>query len=409
MPIYNPAGTTVPTPVPNPVAPVVETASIYQNANERVKTIPHIEGNTWTVEYYGRVIGNMDPATLDTDIDEQTLIQFQLVKNMEIRVTQELQQYTDPQTQLSTLQGQANMYPIVIPIIGDVFLAQLGDGTWGKFAITSTERQSMFKESVWAITYTLAAYVDQDVLDDVNGKTVQTLVFDLKGINEAGGALATLSEYERNVLRVRYIQDLIDQMYEEYYKPMLRSFVYNDNAKGYIYDPYLVEFWNYILGQDNNGGHPTPHQYDIRSSIFKNEYITIWDVMQKQRREMMNRVVYGMRELTTTVFQLPYIYMTMYSAGINTIIHPYEVNGLAITSQEDEDNVPYSPYIFSDEFYDNSNTGQTVLELQVQKLIDQIIPAFNDVKPYYDNIRNLSHKERFYQIPILIALFKVSR
>lgn len=50
MPIYNPAGTTVPTPVPNPVAPVVETASIYQNANERVKTIPHIEGNTWTVE-----------------------------------------------------------------------------------------------------------------------------------------------------------------------------------------------------------------------------------------------------------------------------------------------------------------------------------------------------------------------
>ncbi len=409
MPLHNPNPTVVPAPVPAAVPPVIETTSVYVNTNERVKTIPHIEGNTWTVEYYGRVIGDMDPATLDTDITEETLIQFQLVKNMELRVTQNLQQYTDPETQTSTLQGQANMYPIVVPIIGDVFLAQLGDGTWGKFAITTTERQSMFKYTAWAITYTLAEYVDEDTLTDVNGKVVQTLVFDLKGLNEPGGALATLSEYERNVLRKKYLVEMTDRFYEEFYKRDLRTFCFYDEDDGHIYDPYLVEFWNYFVGKEINPKWDIPHQYDVRGSLIKQSYITIWDVIREQRRVSMPRVVYAMRRLGVSVFQLPYIQFTLFSGGVNVVIHPHVTAGVASIAREDEDNTPYDPYIFSEAFYDNANAGQSAFELQVQKMIDGQPIAYSDIEPFFLNLGTLSTVERFYRIPILAALFTVCR
>jgi hypothetical protein len=409
MPLYNPNPTTVPSPGPIVTTPVVETASVYQNTNERFKVIPHIEGNTWTVEYYGRLVGDMDPATLDTDIEEETITQFQLIKNMEIRVTQELQQFTDQQTQTSTLQGQANMYSIVIPIIGDVFLAPMGDGTWGKFTITSTERQSMYKVSAWAVTYTLAAYMTQEVIDNLNGKVVTTLVFDLKGINETGGALATLSEHERTVLKKKYIKDMVDIFYENYYLPTIRSFFYN-GEDGYVYDPYVVDFWNYFINNPEFSiGHDAPHQFDTRGAIFKTEYVTVWDAIKKQNRAMFSRVVYAMQELPSGAFQLPYVNFTFYSNGIQFIVHPYAVEGIAVTAHEDVNNDPYSPYVFTENFYNNSNVGQTPVEIQVQKLIDQIIPAFSDIKPLYEEIPNLSHIEKFYRIPIVIALLSVCR
>lgn len=408
MPLYNDDDTPIPPPPSIPAASVIETASVYQNTNERVKAVPYIEGNTWTVEYYGRLIGNSDPATLDTDITDPTLMQFQLVKNMELRVTQELSQTTDEQTQLTTVTGVANMYPIVIPIIGDVFLAPLGDGNWGKFTITSTERQSIYKESAWTITYTQGEYVSEPLLELLNDRVVQTLIFDLNGLNEAGGALATESEWNRNVLRKKYIIDMVNWYYEEFYHPTIKTFLVPDEFVK-LYDPYVVEFWNFLIGKELNGGRLLPHQFDVRSSIFKTDYVTVWDAIQKQSNAVLSRAVHSMAELPTSVFALGYINFTIHSSGLDKIIYPHEVNGLAVTGGTDLPVNPLIPYIFSAEFYANASTGQSDLELLVHQMIDGTIIPFNDVKALYLELKNRTPLQRFYEIPLLIALLTVSR
>lgn len=408
MPLFNQAGTPVAPPPGVAPVPVVETASVYQNTNTRVQIEPHIDGNTWTVDYYGKFIGDDEILTLDPDTHDNSLVSYQLVHDMELRVTDPLTQTTDPLTSLTTVTGAANMYSIVIPIVGDVFVAALGDGTYGKFALTSVERQSIYKETAWVVQYTLEAYATEAVLTDLNDRVVITLYFDLKGLQEAGGALATESEYQRKILRKKYIADMIDRYYEEFYNPLIKTFVLPD-ALYKIYDPYVVEFWNYLIGKEQSDGKPRPHEFDIRGAIFKTDYVTVWDAFRKQSISVLNRAVHSMQNVSTLGFSVPYVQFTLHSSGLTYVVHPKEVGGLVLTGGTDLLVDPLPPYIFSSAFYTNAATGQSVLEMQVHKAIAGEILAFSDLKPLYEGIGALTNVQRFYQIPFLIALFTLSR
>lgn len=404
MPIFTDDDVPVPSPEALVPEPVIETASVYQNINTRVKVIPHIEGNSLTVDYFGRVIGDSDPASLPTDLNNLGSIQYQLIKGLELRVTDELTQNTDEQTQTTTVVGSANMYPIVIPIIGDTFISPLGDGTYATFVITATERISIFKETAWKIEYTLDSYATEEVIAALLERVVTTLYFDLKGLNESGGALATESEYNRKVTRKTMLGDLIDRFYAEYYNPIIKTFMVPDPLFK-LYDPYLVDFWNYLVGKELSGGKLLPHQFDVRGAIFKTDYTTVWDAVIKQNRGLLNRSVMVMHELATTAFIIQYVQFTLHSSGIDRVVHPVEVGGLAITGLDAEG----SNYIFSDAFYTKAEVGQTPLEILVNKVIDGEIIPYSDIVPIYALLDSLSTKDRFYQIPFLITLLTLSR
>lgn len=408
MPIHQPgSGVVVPPDLPNPAAPIVGTASVYQNTNTRKKIVPRIEGNTWTCTYYGRVIGSMDPATLPSDISDPSLFQFQKVKGMELRVTSELEQNTDEETQTTTVTGTANMYPVVIPIVGDCFIAPLGDGSYGKFGITSTERKSMYGESAFTVNYTLLEYVTELIVSALDDQSIVTLVFDLQGLNEAGGALMTISEYDRRVLRQKISKDLISRMFEEFYSTTKRTFLIPTDEKGIsFYDPYLVEFWNRVIDTSIVPFTPIPFSMDTRNARVMTGYTTIWEAILHQERRMLDRAVQAFQKIRTTEFMLSFKRFSIHTYGFDYILQPYkDLDGNIILGDTDGND----PYIFTTNFYTNSPTGQTPLELLIQDAIDKVILEFNDIKEIYDVIDTVTPLERFYQIPLLLVCLTLSR
>ena len=71
--------------------------------------------------------------------------------------------------------GTADVYPFIIPNVGDMFAADVGDGKEGVFTITSTEKKSLLKEAVYTIEYTLLYYSNSDLQrrNDLITKSIQ--------------------------------------------------------------------------------------------------------------------------------------------------------------------------------------------------------------------------------------------
>jgi hypothetical protein len=164
-----------------------------------------------------------------------------------------------------------------------------------------------------------------------------------------------------------------------------------------------------LIGKELSGGKLLPHQFDVRGSIFKTDYVTVWDAIREQSNPVLRRAVHSMVEIPTSVFAISYVNFTMHSSGLDKVLQPHEVNGLAVTGGTDLLVDPLTPYVFSPAFYAYAVSGQSELELLVHQMIDGAIIPFNDVKVLYEDLKNLTPLQRFYQIPLLIALLTVSR
>ena len=387
---------------PTPTVPevVIDTASIYQNKDFKCNIISYIEGNSWIIDYYAKYMGDDDVGSANADITDPTLIQYLKVHNFELKVTDDLAQTTDPQTSLTVVQGGSNVAPFIRPTVGDVIVGAVGDGLFGIFSVISIDRLSMFKESAFAITYNLVQYVDQAALDELEDKTVRELFFD-----KDAATLTTPTQAERGVLLKQYLIDLVDRYYEEFYNHIRETFMYPGSDK--IYDPFVVEFWNKIVGEEIRGNRNLGREFPLRNAVFTTDYKTFWDVLFDRNEIMLNRAVKAMRNMSTSAFGANYVYHNLETSNIRHVIHPFEVGGLAV---KDPIVLPHpDTYVFSDFFYVNDEPNMTPIEIETWKAIRRERPIFADVEAIYLTLDTLTPEQRFYQIPILIALFIATR
>ncbi len=162
MPLFiNDAGTIVIPDMPGDTdLPVYDTASNYSLSQNDIKITRWIDGSPWFTTFYTQYIGESDPIINSGDINDPTIKQYAKIEGFELRVTQPLAQTQNDSLNKYVLSGGANVYPVITPITGDVFIAKIENGIVGIFEITNApQRLSPFKTSAWAITYSLIEYV----------------------------------------------------------------------------------------------------------------------------------------------------------------------------------------------------------------------------------------------------------
>ena len=381
---------------------IIDTSSIYTNSQFNSKIIPYLDGSPWvTYAYYGQYLGRDDVITNSSDITDPTLKQYLKIQKFELRVTSPLTQTYSETTGTTSVIGTANVYPIISPIVGDVFIAEIEFGSQGIFEITNVERASLFRESAWIVTYAMINYATADVVAELDSYVVNNAVFDVSLLGTGSNPLRTLSENTRAIDKDALTLTLISEYYDEFYNTKLHTLLVPD-PNIIIYDPHVVKFWNKIVSSD----HPMPIEYDIGGSLLLNDYITLFDCLIKQNPAMITRAVKSMNSISVGAFAATYIRNTIANLSIGNIIYPYIDDQKPLRNSNDP--IITDTYILTDTFY-NKIEPLTALESLVTNAINRTVLAYKDITTFTNVRDTLTPIERFYQLPIYILLLQLAR
>jgi hypothetical protein len=147
--------------------------------------LTHVEGSSWTVDYYSQVI-DRDNGVMGQSVNSPAqVLQYRRIRKLELKVTNPLTAAQDETTKKMSYNGGANMYPVLIPNTGDMFIAEADDGRFAIFMVTATDRKSFYKDSVFTIEYAMQDYAIPERLIDLESKVVNTLEY-VKDYLQAG-------------------------------------------------------------------------------------------------------------------------------------------------------------------------------------------------------------------------------
>jgi hypothetical protein len=139
--------------------------------------LTHIEGSSWIVDYYSQVLdrdNGVEGQSVNTPAQFQ---QYRRVKSLELKVTTQLTASQDAATKKMSYAGAASMYPILIPNVGDMFVAETDDGRFAILMVTDSSRKSFYKDSVFTIEYEMQDYAIPERMIDLESKVIGTFEY----------------------------------------------------------------------------------------------------------------------------------------------------------------------------------------------------------------------------------------
>jgi hypothetical protein len=426
MPLFKDQQPITPTPpVVAPMTPniIIDTTSVYTALQDYDRIIGYIDGSPWQVTYYARAIGNEDLVVNARDINDPTLKQYLKIYTFTLAVTSANGLSIDKTNATGTVAGEANIYPVLTPTVGDVFIGSLQASSWGIFQITNVERLTQFKNTGWRISYQQIGYnttLDKNTTYDNN--VVSEFVFDINAITLGRNPLLTLSQHNQTTSKSKITNSLISLYYQQYYNTLSKTFmvppqsdVVSDINNTYgastvtTYDPWLVRFWNIMMDGELLSGKPKPIHYNADSKYQTQSFYTVYDALIKQDPTMLDYCVKRMNSVTSNYFSANYLRHTLKVSDINYVIYPYTNinNNLEFDTTYGDDSDLSQTYVFSKDFYTNS-ANQTLLETCVNAAIRHDVVLFSDLQTVYNGLANLTVYQRFYYIPFLVVLLQLS-
>lgn len=415
MPIYNEnvvVSPLAPVPAPDTNVPILETASNYSNLQYRNNTIGYIDGTPWTILYYAQFLGNFDLVANGYDVSNPTLKHYMRIDDFELRVTSALTNNVNAGTGTSIVTGEANVYPVFTPTVGDLFIGLIQDNIYGIFEVTTFTRLSLYQESAWSITYTQVGYSTPEQIATLNSYVVCKLVFDVKRLDTGSNPLLTESESFRLTDKTTLIQDLVETYHTQFYDLESQTFLIpddpnNPNDLGNYYDPFIVKLWNLYISHTDYSHRQAPIEFDISNSWTPKQSLTIVDAILTQSEAILKASVNGMVVLPTRHFDVLYQRHTLLETNIDNIIMvPSKVFPLPPSTIGNPRLL--DPYIFSLNFY-NGLTNLTPLEAQLTKLIKKEAISYSDITPLVTAIQTDTLLNQFYYTPFIILLLMIAR
>lgn len=420
----------------------VDTEYVPQSA-----LLTNIEGSAWTVNWYSQVVNDDNDLSGQQMTRDPTQQQYRLINRMELKVQTPLVNTQDQTTKQMHTTGTAVVYPFLIPLEGDMFLADIGDGREGVFRVTNTERRTFYRESCFQIDYLLVDYSTEQRRGDLTRKVVQELYFRrdflIHGqnpllIKSDEAAVITLSERYFNMLHV-YLNMFSSTEFKTIIIP---------GQERPCYDPFLLKAVSAFFNSDDD---PLMLQNRILNVDDKLalQCFTIWDAIMRRDPDLLNFINKKTRLLSTLAFtEQPMLEGIRYT-GIEYVVYPcdeqiainYEIipcdcedywdwrqlcavpsrPGLLknLLGQKVLAGLPYGEaplihevladdyYIFSKMFYHNE-PGQSKLELMVRDYLNGKAINRHLLVLFSDTYQAWGGMERLYFLPIILMLIRAS-
>lgn len=404
--------------------------------------LQYVEGSAWSVNYYCQYL-NEDNANNPQQVDLNPIYQqYLLIHQLEMRVQSPLTQQMNQQSAEMEVVGSATLYPGVIPNRGDQFIADIGDGRAGVFAITNVEKKSMLKDALYSIEYTLKGYSTPELLADLQRKTIREAHFVKDYLKYGQNPQVMASDYsDLKTLNAAY-DEIVGQYFQDFYSHDFETLILPDQTNP-TYDPFIVKaLMNWITVGEN------PLVQRIRVLNVESEpvmrSVTVWDAISKMNRGVVAMAARRMGIVNTRQFFVQADFGSIYYSGVARCVYPLEgrtdadrghglgslTSGLDqptagksrwssldrkddLTYPAPENDIPLivaitslDTYLFSEAFY----KGEEPVASKLEKLLkDALIGNALDItilKALVEAAPHWGMLERFYYVPVLIALLK---
>lgn len=405
--------------------------------------LTHIDGLDFPVDYYSQFLG-ADEETENYAPDQyKPYQQYHLIEGYVLKLQGSLSNSVDPDNNAMTITGEAVTHPFFKPNIGDMLIADIGDGRIGKFTVTSSEKKTYFKQTVYAISIRLQEFINtQAQIDQLNSFVVKKsrYVHDFT----VYGQNPVLADEEIGVLNdanTAYT-DLSDYWFSAFYNHESSCIVIPDQVK-LIYDPYLVKLMLDMIDINRQPFAkdlklPNVDDHDIPKKI------SIWDSLVKQKPHLILQAFKAYGLLPKNRFHAHPIYGSVRYSKIDYVLVPIELQSIPTvgynyfdplittvsqtiavgflnpsrtptpaTAPDGEDgfDIPRlggnQVYVFSPQLY-NGQVPPTKFEAMVQDYLNGDPVPIERVLSYVEVCFRWGRVEQFYFIPILLMLISSS-
>lgn len=464
MPLVN-VPPTSPEPAPGPVVINAEIVSpAYKHSLVDTKITPHssllthIEGASWTVDYYSQVVGRDEQLSPLQPSQPEVYQQYLLIKGYEMKLQGSLSPGQDAESTSMTLTGTAMLYPFLKPNVGDMFIADIGDGRAGEFTITSPPvKKTLLKETCWEISFELRRYVDAEVVRELNTRVVRTTNFVKDFLTYGQNPIIADVDLEAKEKIEEYIRQLLNIWLMKFYSKENRTAVVPGQT-GATYDPYVVQTMFRIFDRNE---HPLLGR--IRElncqGLPQVDELLIWNCMINMDLSIRSIMQQKVWLISTKYFSNYALHDGVYFSAIERVVYPhapfvhvdedYQVGNCSVAGGSpyidlqdmdvemssvyqfniaggfDDPGEPVEPtftveeiplihpvskddyYVFTIHFYNQTPGLQSVLELQINDMIAGRAINKDKIFSLVADIPKWGRLEQFYYIPALLILLKV--
>lgn len=458
MPIIGDTPQTPPVEQPVPVKIVADSfrgVTVDTRYEPATSLLTHIEGASWTVNYYSQVLG-ADNALSGQDLNRPaTVQQYRLIQRMELKVTTPLQYSQDNTSKQQNITGQAQMYPCgVIPNEGDHFLADIGDGREGLFVITQSEKRSVYKDAAYLIDYEIVDYAEKDNrLADLNSKVVENCYFVMDYLLHGQNPLISYEEKGLLDQLQGYLAELRDYYFSRFFSREYNTLLL-PRQEFAVYDPFLTKA---VLAMCRDDAHPNIkliRELNVGEDDNYLDSTSIWTaVLNKRRRDLLG----AMKKIglvSARAFSLDPMQDSVRYSGVEYVVYPTTPNKSEdyrrhdLTKTLSTTDIRYTQtkltdlgellsvdalfginrsdlstpvkmvpavnpitadsYIFSPAFYAKAQDGQSAIELLLQQFLDDKALSLRGLTILSNTYQNWGALEQFYQLPFVMAMIRAA-
>lgn len=313
--------TVVPQPLPVEVAPPEYKGITVDTAKQQLSSLLiYVEGSSWITEYYSQVLNsNNELGPLQPNLPTPYQ-QFTKIKEFEFKVTDPLTHTQNSETNEMEVTGSATFYAGVIPNVGDMFLADIGDGREGVFAISASEKKALFTSTVYTVSYVLTGFNGAEKRVELEQKVVKTVYFRRDFIKHGQNPIII----EENVLDIEKINKYLNTFKEYYFS----RFYGNEwktlilpNQESTVYDPFLLKAVTDMFDTDEHPLLKRIQYYNIEGDEALKQN-TIWTALLNVDRSYLLNAVKEMWGISTEYWSKYPLLKTIRFSGINYIIYP---------------------------------------------------------------------------------------
>jgi len=442
-------------------SPLQKTATVDTTYTPRASLLQYVDGSRWEVTYYSQVLGadsEPGPWQLNRSPTDQ---QYAKITQFELLVTSPLSQQEEEPGRSFTVTGTATIVPTMKVNVGDMFTADAGDGREALFAITQAGRKTYLKDSVFEVEYQLVDYIDNraEVKADLDRKSIRRLVYMKEFLTWGENPMVLEGTYEDLLDLQRMEKEILNFYLRDFYSLQHRTLIIPGQQLS-AYDPFIVRM---ILDMVPAEDHPliqTIASPVVKANRNSGSY-TVLDAVLNGSASYMQMGVQFMRLMSTSFFKGRPDISSIYYTGIKLVACPldnrtdvdvdYEgsFNPCSCSAQESlVGGVTYGTtgtrwkdlsryiqstnldgffipptdaqmpsivpvtvdeyYIFSEPFYTRRGAFNSKLEVLAKQLIDEEAIDTVTLVQLAKECHRWPNLERFYYVPILLALIKVA-
>lgn len=388
--------------------------SVYQNENSILSLVP----GTPVLVWYYRQAQKSSEEQHAYQPGSGAYQQYTLIKDCIIKEKDYTFNFNE-ETGISTKTGSGYVITGLAPLLGDTFIADIGDGNAGFFTITEKPRITEFTANkVYEIQYTMQGIVTPEIAAELQSFVIEDLVYVRDQHLNGGTPVITAGEYELKKEIESWIKTIVHYVYEEFYWEEERTLaVMKDRA--HYYDPYLTLAFLTMAKMDARGGYPRCQTHSLEYGGNKSAQhgtFNIWDVMFRGDWNMLPRC-----KPQSAIVDVKRLYSTRLYGNIRSTAF----DGVIVTDPENyldmsewiswRDVIPNynvlpnieQGYLFSEDFYKGKPQGEFE-NLVVDNLKNNIVDL-KRLAAYLKTYWDLAHWEQLYYAPILLLMIDRSR